>query len=182
MKPIHINNFLENESFNYLKNYIENLSNSFTRDDYNPKHSKYAKQVVLTKDLLEKIQQSIFKNIQVKNNIIATEMVKFQIVDGNIPNLKSSKHELPYTISLTLTITKHVKDWALCIDEYIFDDDENSAIFFDSKNSYKHRTKYSSASEDDYILLLNIYAVEENSWVNFLPDKIKDLIQTVYIN
>jgi len=182
MKPIHINNFLENESFNYLKNYIENLSNSFTSDDYNPKHSKYAKQIVLTKDLLEKIQKSIFKNIQVKSNIIATEMVKYQIVDKNIPTLKSSKDNLPYTISLTLTITKHVKDWALCIDEYIFDDDENSAIFFDLKNSYKHRTKYSSTDENDYILLLNIYAVEESSWINFLPDKIKGLIQTVYIN
>ncbi len=181
MNPDRVSNFLEKDIFLKLKQYVESESNALSKSEYRIKNGRYDKPIFFEENLSYEIEKALTKELKSNYKVIFSQLIKYQIVDNVIPSLKIKKDKLPCDKTISLVISKNINGWALCVDHYIYDDEENSAIIFNSRTNYRHRPKYPSDNPEDYLLILLIHVAEENSWINKIPEKIMNLTSGIYL-
>jgi hypothetical protein len=144
----------------------------------------YSRYYILT-DFPDEIKNKIVSLANQKFNtnnldIVYTHTVKYQIVDGVSPNLKSHKDNLPATHTLDICIETTMPEWGLNVENSFFPDKPNSVVYLQGDEDIHSRPKYPSNNKDDYCILFLINLAPPEHWgfkvlksLNAMPEHLK---------
>jgi hypothetical protein len=178
MNPKQISNFLEENDFELIKNKFSILPKN--EKNYFKNFGRFDQIFEIPEEIKNKISKKLKQELNIDHDIVFAQAVRYQKVGNALPELKRHKDRLPCELAISLAITKNVSRWALCVDEYIFEDQENSAIVYDGKNSFHYRPLYQSNSEEDYLDLLLIYTASKDFWALSVTKKYVNLMFPSY--
>lgn len=179
---VQINNFLNEEDFNILKNKCKEVSDNFETNKYYTEYGRFDTSFYIPDDIENNFMQKLNNTLDLENKLIYAQLLKYKIVNGCIPKLGVHKDSLACELKITYCIEKKISGWKFCVDNKIFEDEENSVVAFDG-NKYEHfRTNYPSSSEDDYLSVLLIHTADKSYWADKVDEKYYHLITPLSVN
>lgn len=179
---IQIEDFLNEEDFQVLKDQCKDISDNFKKNQYYKEYGRFDTSFYIPDDIEYRFMQKLNNLLDLENKLIYAQILKYQIIDGCIPRLDVHKDALACELKITFCIEKKLNGWKFCVDNKIFEDKENSVIAFDG-NKYTHfRSKYPSTSSDDYLIVLLIHTADKDYWANKVDKKYYHLITPLSID
>lgn len=165
MKSYSVDKFLETEDFSEVSSLCIEKSKSFGKFHYAGGYSRYGSFI----DFPEEIENIFIKKAREHfkvDNLLVTyyQLVKYQIIDNNIPKLLPHLDKLPSTHIIDLCIDTTLSDWGLLVEDQLFIDKKNSAVFLYGNEEVHSRPEYPSTSTEDYSLQLFINLAPPDFW------------------
>lgn len=163
MKSICRSDFFDKETFTNIKNFaLENI-NDQEEVQYSKTFRRYYKIVFLPDKIKNMLLDVAKKETQDKDlEIIYTQVVRYQIYDGFIPELRDHKDSANGEWVMDIVIDSTV-DWPLIIEGQSFSNTENSVFFIKGEDDAHSRPDFPSQSEEDYVLLLFVHLANKNT-------------------
>lgn len=90
--------------------------------------------------------------------------VRYQIQDGNIPYLHKHMDQNGCEQTIDICIESPGVEWAVEVDDVVFPEKENSAVFFYGQQQVHSRPMYPTTNSEPYVLLLFIHYVRPEHW------------------
>jgi hypothetical protein len=165
MKSYSTNNFLETDAFNEVHLACVEKSKSFRNIHYASGYGRYGVFIDFSKeieDIFVKKAREAFKTEDLFITYI--QLVKYQIVENNIPRLTPHIDDLPGTRVIDLCVDTTLSNWGLLVNDTLFIDTPNTAIFLYGQEEIHSRPEYTSNSPKDYSLQLLINFAPKNFW------------------
>lgn len=163
MNSIHRPNFFDNETFNKIKESVLEKVNDQYGLSYGKDCTREYRIVFLSNEtqsiLLEKAKQET-KNDSLE--IIYNQIVRYQIKDGTIPELKQHRDRAVGEWVMDIVIDATV-DWPLVIEGESFSNTTNSVTFICGEEELHWREDFPSRNEEDYVLLLFVHLADKDS-------------------
>jgi hypothetical protein len=163
MKSIHKSNFFDNETFTKIKeNVLEKIN-----DKYGLSYGKDCTREYRIVFLSDEIQNILLDKAkqETKNNsleIIYNQIVRYQIKNGIIPELKPHKDKAVGEWVMDIVLDATV-DWPLVIQGESFSNTTNSVTFICGEDELHWRDAFPSESEKEYVLLLFVHLADKDS-------------------
>lgn len=171
MKSIYKKNFFDVEKFEKIKNFVFSHTDSPNSLKYSDSFKRYYKIVSLPDQIKDILLFDARKEIGDDSlEIFYTQIVKYQIKDGIVPELikhKDSKMESGILGSAGEWVMDIVIDgtinWPLIIEDSVLDNFPNSVIFIKGQDDFHERPRFNSENDSDYITLLFVHLANKNS-------------------
>lgn len=164
MKSIYKNDFFDTETFDKIKKVVLEKINEKEHVHYSKEFKRYYR-ILRFNDDIHNLLLDISKKQTGDDSleIIYSQIVKYQIVDGAVPALTIHKDtdslgEWIMDIAIDCTI-----DWPLVIEDESFSNMPNSVFFIRGKEDFHGRNTFPSQNEDDYVLLLFVHLANKDS-------------------
>lgn len=174
MKSIHKTDFFNDNNFNKIKNYVFKKIEELGLD-YGKEFKRYYRVVFLPEDikslLLDKARQET-KDESLE--IIYTQIVKYKIKDGIIPELGKHKDIVTGQWVMDIVVDSTVS-WPLVVEDEIFENLINSVSFIKGEEDFHWRANFPSNNEEDYLLLLFVHLANKDTDYYRLSQKIFDM-------
>ena len=165
MKSYSINNFLPTDIFDKVAKVCTEKVNGFTKLHYADGYGRYGSFIEFDKDIEDIFIEKAREYFQIDDLLITyLQLVKYQIIDGNIPKLEPHIDKLPSTHIIDLCIDTTLLDWGLLVEDVLFIDKPNSAVFLHGNEEVHSRPDYTSTREKDYSLQLFINLAPPDFW------------------
>jgi hypothetical protein len=163
MKSIFRSDFFDKETFTNIKNFaLENI-NDQEEVQYSKTFRRYYKIVFLPDKIKNMLLDVAKKETQDKDlEIIYTQVVRYQIHDGFIPELRDHKDSANGEWVMDIVIDSTI-DWPLIIEGQSFSNKENSVFFIKGEDDFHSRPDFPSKSEEDYVLLLFVHLANKDT-------------------
>jgi hypothetical protein len=162
MKSIHKNNFFDDNNFNKIQNFVFKKIEELGLD-YGKEFKRYYRVIFLPEDikslLLDKARQET-KDESLE--IIYTQIVKYKIKDGIIPELGKHKDIVTGQWVMDIVIDSTI-NWPLIIEDEIFENLTNSVSFIKGEEDLHWRPNFPSTNEEDYLLLLFVHLANKDT-------------------
>jgi hypothetical protein len=163
MNSIHRSNFFDNETFNKIKESVYEKINDDQGLSYGKDCTRHYRITFLPNDiqeiLLNKAKQET-KNESLE--IIYDQIVRYQIKDGIVPELKKHRDKAVGEWVMDIVIDATV-DWPLVIEGEKFSNATNSVTFICGEEELHWREDFPSRNEEDYVLLLFVHLADKDS-------------------
>jgi hypothetical protein len=160
MKSFYKENVFNNNDFDLIKSHVINHIKSSNDFKYTKIYGRYWNTIDFTDSLKEILINEARLGFQVDDlDIVYTQCVKYQIVDGVTPSLGNHIDDFYATHTLNIIIDSTV-DWPLIVEDQIFPSTTNSAVFLKGDEDFHSRPEYPSSNTLDYIIAI---------FVNFAP-------------
>lgn len=179
MKPTQIKNFLNNNYYQLVKEYCIYQTKSFTESLYLKKYGRYEKIVELPEDFKEYIENEVKNNFEKDYKILYSKIIKYSLNDNTKPQFKTGYDQIDFDLKCIINISSTLS-WPIGINEYLFKNEDNSAIFFQGHKSTRQRALWKSENKEDYVLVLLIQFVNSNSRFLTISPKIRSRFFEVY--
>lgn len=171
MKSIYKKNFFNVEKFEKIKNFVFSHTDNLDSLQYSDSFKRYYKIVSLPDEIKNMLLFDARKEIGDNSlEIFYTQVVKYQIKDGIVPELvkhKDSKIESGMLGSAGEWVMDIVIDgtvnWPLIIEDNVLDNLPNSVIFIKGQDDFHERPKFNSENDSDYIILLFVHLANKDS-------------------
>lgn len=165
MKSYSVDAFLDPEYFNKVYNICIEKTKKFSNLHYADGYSRYGSFIDFPIEIEDIFTAKARKYFKIDDLLITyIQIVKYQIIDGNIPKLVPHTDKLPSTHIIDLCIDTTLKDWGLLVEDHLFVDKPNCAVFLYGNEEVHSRPKYPSSSEEDYSLQLFINFAPPDFW------------------
>ncbi len=163
MKSIYRPNFFDTNTFEKLKNFVSLSIHDEDTVQYGEEFKRYYKIVLLPDELSSMLLQKA--RMETKDDsleIIYSQIVKYQIKDENIPELKNHKDVVTGEWVMDIVIDSTV-DWPLIIEDETFSNLKNSVFFIKGEDDFHSRPAFPSRNKEDYVLLLFVHLANKDS-------------------
>jgi hypothetical protein len=165
MKSYQIESLFDSETFNELKGFAMSFINSGNMLYDSLNYNRYYKSIHLPEELRNKILSEIKNKLSNdKLDIVYIQLIKYQIVDGNVPALPLHKDKYPSQFFIDLNIETTIPRWGVLVEGSYFVDKENDAVVLYGNDDLHFRPTYPSTSENDYSIMMLINLAEEGHW------------------
>jgi hypothetical protein len=165
MKSYSIDNFLEAEYFSDVSKICIEKSDSFTNLHYADGYSRYGAFIDFPKKIEDVFVAKAREFFKIDDLLVTYfQIVKYQIINNNIPKLVPHIDNLPSTHIIDLCIDTTLNDWGLLVEDRLFIDKPNSAVFLYGSEEIHSRPEYTSTSPKDYSLQLFINLAPADFW------------------
>lgn len=179
MKPTQVKNFLNENYFQEIQKYCIDETNLFSQLNYLEKYGRYEKFVELPLHLKVYIEDQIKNNFEKDYKILYSKIIKYCLNNDKKPQFKTGYDQIDFDLKCIIDISSTLT-WPIGINEYLFKNEDNNAIFFQGHKSTRQRALWKSNNEDDYVTVLLIQFVNSNSRFLKIPQKIKSRFFEVY--
>jgi hypothetical protein len=163
MKSIHKANFFDNADFIKIKESVYEKINDQKGFSYGKDCTRNYRITFLPENiqeiLLNKAKQETKDN---SIEIVYNQIVKYQIKDGIIPQLRKHKDKAVGEWVMDIVLDATV-DWPLVIEGKSFSNTVNSVIFIKGEEEEHWRPDFPSDNEEDYVLLLFVHLASKDS-------------------
>jgi len=163
MKSIYRPDFFDNETFNKIKEGVFEKINDQYGLSYGKDCTREYRVCFLSNELqsilLDKAKQET-KNDSLE--IIYNQIVKYQIKDGIVPELKRHIDKAVGELVMDIVVDATV-DWPLVIEGESFSNTVNSVTFICGEEEPHWRNDFPSDSQEDYVLLLFVHMANKDS-------------------
>lgn len=165
MKSYSTDNFLDTDDFLKISKICTEKSETFTNLHYADGYSRYGSFIEFPKEIEDVFIEKARKFFNVDNLLVTYfQIVKYQIIGSNIPKLVPHIDKLPSTHIIDLCIDTTLDDWGLLVEDHLFIDKPNSAVFLYGNEEIHSRPEYPSKNEKDYSLQLFINLAPPDFW------------------
>jgi len=165
MKSYSADNFLSSSEFNEVSAACIEKSKSFTKMHYAGGYGRYGIFIDFTKEIEDVLTEKARQAFKTEDLLITyIQLVKYQIVDNNIPKLVAHIDKLPCTHIIDLCIDTTLNDWGLLVNDKLFIDKPNRAVFLYGQEETHSRPEYTSNDPEDYSLQLFINFAPKDFW------------------
>jgi hypothetical protein len=165
MKSYSTDNFLSTEDFDTVSSICIEKSKSFTNLHYAGGYGRYGIFIDFPKEIEDLFIEKAKKFFKTEDLLITyMQLVKYQIIDKNIPSLVPHTDKLPSTHIIDLCIDTTLNDWGLLVEDKLFVDKPNTAIFLYGSEEVHSRPEYTSNNTEDYSLQLFINFAPQDFW------------------
>lgn len=165
MKSYSVDTFLKPDHFEMVSKICFDKTKEFTKIHYADGYSRYGSFIDFPKEIEDIFIEKAREHFNIDNLLITyIQIVKYQIIDGNIPKLTPHIDKLPCTHIIDLCIDTTLKDWGLLVEDNLFIDKPNSAVFLYGSEELHSRPDYTSTNEEDYSLQLFINFAPPDFW------------------
>jgi hypothetical protein len=165
MKSYSIDKFLNHDDFDKVVDICIEKTKTFSNLHYADGYSRYGSFIDFPKEIEDIFTAKAREYFNVDDLLITyIQIVKYQIIDGNIPKLLPHVDKLPCTHIIDLCIDTTLKDWGLLVEDFLFIDKPNSAVFLYGSEEVHSRPEYTSTNEEDYSLQLFINFAPPDFW------------------
>jgi len=163
MKSLYKINFFDNETFNKIKKCVFEKIEYPNILDYGQEFKRYYKIVFLPDDIKNMLLEKAKKETKDDSlEIIYTQIVKYQIKDGNIPELRKHKDVVTGEWVMDIVVDGTI-DWPIVIENESFSNIPNSVSFIKGEEDFHWRPDFPSSNEEDYLLLLFVHLANKDS-------------------
>jgi hypothetical protein len=162
MISIYKADFFNIASFDKIKNCvfekIKDLGLSYGKE-----FKRYYRIVFLPKEIQDMLLDEARKEIGDDSlEVIYTQIVKYQIKDGEVPELRKHKDIVTGEWVMDIVIDATI-DWPLVIEGENFSNQINSVSFIKGEEDLHWRPDFPSTKEEDYLLLLFVHLAKKDS-------------------
>lgn len=165
MKSYSVDDFLDPDEFSQVSNICVEKTKSFNSAHYAAGYGRYGVFMDFPKELEDIFIEKAKAYFKLDDLAITYfQLVKYQIVNGSIPKLIPHTDELPCTHIIDLCIDTTVKNWGLTVEDALFIDKPNSAVFLYGSEELHSRPEYPSDNPEDYSLQLFINFAPADFW------------------
>lgn len=165
MKSYAVDTFLDNNDFSKVSSLCIEKANSFNSLHYADGYSRYGSFIDFPEEIENLLTRKAREHFNIEDlSITYLQIVKYQIINGNVPKLSPHIDKLPCTHIIDLCIDTTLKDWGLLVEDVLFVDKPNSAVFLYGSEEIHSRPDYTSTSEEDYSLQLFINLAPPDFW------------------
>ena len=179
MKSYSKDNFLSTDAFNEVYSTCMKKSQDFTVAHYAGGYGRYGAFIDFTEEIKELFVKKAKEAFKTEDLLITyIQLVKYQIVGNSIPKLTPHVDNLPCTHIIDLCIDTTLDDWGLLINDTLFIDKPNTAVFLYGQEETHSRPEYTSNNSKDYSLQLFINFAPKDFWF-FKGDYKKALKYTI---
>ena len=163
MKSIYKDKFFDTDTFKILKNFVFSAIKDEDTVEYGEEFKRYYKIVFLPDELNGMILDRARKETGDDSlEIIYSQVVRYQIKDDNIPELRNHKDVVTGEWVMDIVIDATV-DWPLIIENQSFSNTPNTVIFIKGEDDYHSRPDFPSKDQEDYVLLLFVHLANKDS-------------------
>jgi hypothetical protein len=162
-KPFLVDNFLSEEDFLELKNFLQ--SYDYKSLDFSDIMNKYEQTVDVSSSLVKKVDERARELFGSATMIPAYHMFAHHQIteDGDVPLLSLHLDESPGTYVVDLIIDYSV-EWPIVIDKQIFYPKPNQAVLFYAEDQMHYRPKWPSDSREDFYQAIFFHYTEPDHW------------------
>lgn len=161
MQTFYEENVLNEDLYLDLFNFVTDKINTSKYVKYSKPHGRYFDFVNLPEPLNTSLLDIARDKINDKTlGVVYCQIVKYQILEGCKPSLKSHRDNLYCTHIFNITVDSTIP-WPLEVEEESFPSIPNSAVFLKGDEETHGRPEYPSTSEDDYVLSIYIHLAPE---------------------
>lgn len=163
MKSIHKTSFFDDETFNKVRNAVLEKIN----DEDGLAYGKDCTREYRIAFFPTEIQSLLLSRAKEETSddsleIIYNQIVKYQIKDGIIPELRKHRDVAVGEWVMDIVIDCTV-DWPLIIEDQSFSNITNSVTFIKGEEELHWRPDFPSENEEDYVLLLFVHLAKKDS-------------------
>ena len=163
MRSIFRDNFFDAETFNIIKKYVIEKIEDPDVTSYAKHFKKYYGIVFLPNEIKDMLLERAKEEIKDDSiEIIYSQVVKYQIKDGLIPELIRHRDKVNGEWVMDIVIDANI-DWPLIIEDKSFSNTPNSVFFIKGEEEWHWRPDFPSVSESDYVLLLFVHLANKDS-------------------
>jgi hypothetical protein len=165
MNSYSTDNFLNKEDFSEVSRICIEKTKVFSNLHYADGYSRYGSFIEFPKKIEDVFIEKAREFFKIDNLLITYfQLVKYQIINNNIPKLVPHLDKLPSTHIIDLCIDTTLKDWGLLVEDHLFIDKPNSAVFLYGNEEIHSRPDYTSTDTEDYSLQLFINLAPPDFW------------------
>lgn len=162
-----VNNVFDQETFQAIKNQIDLIPWGPGSDYfYHTSMGRWESGISFSpeiQEVIDKRAKELFGNPDLRFTYAYT--VRYQKQNGNIPHLHKHMDQNGCEQTIDICITKKGVNWGIEVDDVVFDEEENAAVFFYGQQQVHSRPEFpSDATEDDYLVVLFIHYVRPEHW------------------
>jgi hypothetical protein len=164
MKSIYKTNFFDEETFAKIKESVLEKINDQNGFNYVKECTRDYRITFFSNDI-----QDMLLNIAKQETgddsleIIYNQIVKYQIKDNVIPQLREHKDAAVGEWVMDIVLDATV-DWPLIIENQSFSNTPNSVIFIRGEEESHWRPDFPSENEEDYVLLLFVHLANKDGY------------------
>jgi hypothetical protein len=165
MKSYGVDGFLNPSDFSQVSSLCIEKTKEFTEVHYAAGYGRYGVFIEFPKEIEDIFIAKAKEHFKLDDLLITyVQLVKYQIINGNTPKLVPHIDKLPCTHIIDLCIDTTLKDWGLMVEDTLFIDKPNSAVFLYGNEETHSRPEYSSDNQEDYSLQLFINFAPADFW------------------
>ncbi len=163
MKSIYKDNFFDAPTFKTLKDFVFSSIIDESTVEYGEEFKRYYKIVFLPDELKNMLLDKARQETGDKSlEVIYSQVVRYQIKDQNIPELRNHKDIVTGEWVMDIVIDSTI-DWPLIIEDQIFSNTPNTVIFIKGEDDFHSRPDFPSEDQKDYVLLLFVHLAKKDS-------------------
>jgi hypothetical protein len=163
MKSTYKTDFFDAKTFSKIKEVVLEKMNSIEDVRYGEEFKRYYRVIFFPDEiksiLLEKAKEETKDD---SLEIIYAQVVRYQIKNGAIPELRKHKDSANGEWVMDIAIDATI-DWPLIIEDEIFHNIPNSVTFIKGEEDFHWRPDFPSDKEEDYVLLLFVHLANKDS-------------------
>lgn len=163
MKSFYKESLFKDNDFNLIKSSVIDHIESSKDFSYTKIYGRYWNTIHFPKDIEQLLIETARSNFNIDNlEIVYTQCVKYQIVDGVMPSLGNHVDDFYATHTLNIIIDSTL-NWPLTVEGVDFPSITNSAVFLKGDEDFHSRPEYPSSSENDYVIAIFVNLAPSDS-------------------
>ena len=163
MKSFYKENAFSDKDFNMIKDHVYDHIEASDDFNYTKIYGRYWNTINFPDTLKEAILNEARLGFGVDNlEIVYTQCVKYQILDGVMPSLGNHVDDFYATHTLNIIIDSTL-NWPLTVEGVDFPSVTNSAVFLKGDEDFHSRPDYPSSNENDYLIAIFVNLAPEDS-------------------
>jgi hypothetical protein len=169
MKSFYKENPFGEDLFSRILSECNEIDKSFNIGQYSTRFGRYDSVFEFSKDIESKLIEIAKKEFNEPDlEITYNQVTRYQIVDGNVPQLFMHVDTLPSTHTIDVCLDTTVPEWGLEVKDgenvLLFKDKKGSAVFLKGDEDEHGRPPYPSQSPSDYCKMLFINLAPSTHW------------------
>lgn len=176
MKSFSKDNVLNKDKFNLIKRVCLDKISNLSFLDYSPGYGRYGAFVFVDEETEQYLTDLARQNFGIEDlKMTYCQVVKYQIVDKNIPRLvmhKDDPNGFASTHVIDVCIETTLDNWGVEVEGNLFLEKEESVLFLFGNEDLHGRPEFPSLDEKDYCIKLFINFAKKDFWffkVNLNP-------------
>jgi hypothetical protein len=163
MKSFYKESLFKDNDFSLIKSSVIDHIKSSKDFNYTKIYGRYWNTINFHKDIEQILIETARSNFNIDNlEIVYTQCVKYQIVDGVMPSLGNHVDDFYATHTLNIIIDSTL-NWPLTVEGVDFPSITNSAVFLKGDEDFHSRPEYPSSSENDYVIAIFVNLAPSDS-------------------
>jgi hypothetical protein len=184
MKSFYKENLFSEKDFNLIKDHVASHIGNSKDFNYTKIYGRYWNTINFPEEINQLLIKTSRDGFGVDNlEIVYTQCVKYQIVDGVIPSLGNHVDNFYATHTLNIIVDSTL-NWPLTVEGLDFPSITNSAVFLKGDEDFHSRPDYPSSNENDYLVAIFVNLAPEDSEIikktkmfRSLPKETQDVIR-----
>jgi hypothetical protein len=163
VKSFYKENLFNDKDFNLIKDHVVSHIENSKDFNYTKIYGRYWNTIHFPEEINQLLIKTSRDGFNVDNlEIVYTQCVKYQIVDGVIPSLGNHVDDFYATHTLNIIVDSTL-NWPLTVEGVDFPSVTNSAVFLKGDEDFHNRPEYPSSDEKDYVIAIFVNLAPEDS-------------------